>query len=52
MFLVMYGPQEFKNEKIKINVKTSRGQVKKKFKNFDNYFIESDLFFKELRNYI
>lgn len=51
MFLVMYGPQEFKNEKIKINVKTSRGQVKKRLKNFNNYFIESDLFFKELRNY-
>ena len=51
MFLVMYGPQEFKNEKIKINVKTSRGQVKKRLKSFDNYFIESDLFFKELGNY-
>ena len=51
MFLVMYEPQEFRNEKVKIKVKTSRGQVKKKFKKFDNYFIESDLFFKELRNY-
>ncbi len=51
MFLVMRGPQDFENGKVKINVKTSRGQVKRRLKNFDTYFIKSDVFFKELGNY-
>lgn len=52
MFLVMRsGPQDFENGKVKINVKTSRGQVKIRLKDFDTYFIKSKAFFKELGNY-
>lgn len=50
-FLMLYAPEEINNEENKMIVKTSRGKTEINIKKLDNYFIEDNNFFEELRNY-
>lgn len=50
-FIVIYGPDKIDNEKVEFILKTNRGKIKKKFKKINNLCIESETFFKDLRNY-
>lgn len=50
-FIVMYGPDNIDNSNLKIILRTNRGKIKMKFKNFNNLNIDLQTFFKDLKNY-
>ena len=49
-FIVMYGPEKFENEIIKIIMLTNRGKIKKKI-NIKKYYLTSDKFMNDVSEY-
>lgn len=49
-FIVMYGPEQFENEIIKIVIMTNRGKIKKKI-NIKKYYLTPEQFMKETSEY-
>ena len=50
-FVVMYGPKKFSNRRSKFIIKTSRGKIKKKINSLLNKYIDSKVFFNDIKNY-
>lgn len=50
-FIVIYGPDKIDNKKLKIILKTNRGKIRRKFKKINSIYIDSQTFFKDLKNY-
>ena len=46
-----YMSDNIDNSNLKIILRTNRGKIKMKFKNFNNLNIDSQTFFKDLKNY-
>ena len=49
-FVVLYGPEKFENETLKIIIMTNRGKIKKKI-NIKKYYLTSDQFMDEASEY-
>ena len=50
-FIVLYGPDNIGKSCLNFILKTNRGKIKIKFNNFSDLYIDSKIFFKNLRNY-
>lgn len=50
-FIVIYGPDKIDNKKVRFVLKTNRGKIRKKLKKINSIYIDSQNFFKDLKNY-